>query len=314
MKQRRLGATGLEIAPVVFGGNVFGWTIDQAQSFKVLDAFIDHGFNSIDTADFYSIWAPNNQGGESETIIGNWLKHHPHQREKVFLFTKVGLDMKIEGHSGLSKRWIMQGVEDSLRRLNTDYIDVYFAHWPDENTPYEESLAAFEALKQQGKIRAVGTSNLNAEQLKQSIDAAQAIDVPHYQVLQPEYNLYDRAVFEHELRDPCLQHDIGVVSYYSLASGFLTGKYQTLEDIQGSARADSLAKYFDARGLKILAALRAVADQHHAQMADVALAWVLAQPAISAPIASATTVVQIERFAHAVNLQLSNDDLALLNI
>ncbi len=314
MKQRRLGATGLEIAPVVFGGNVFGWTIDQAQSFKVLDAFIDHGFNSIDTADFYSIWAPNNQGGESETIIGNWLKRHPHQREKVVLFTKVGLDMGIEGHSGLSKRWIMQGVEDSLRRLNTDYIDVYFAHWPDENTPYEESLAAFEALKQQGKIRAVGTSNLNAEQLKQSIDAAQAIDVPHYQVLQPEYNLYDRAVFEHELRDLCLQHDIGVVSYYSLASGFLTGKYQTLEDIQGSARADSLAKYFDARGLKILAALRAVADQHHAQMADVALAWVLAQPAISAPIASATTVAQIERFAHAVNLQLSDDDVALLNI
>ena len=241
MKQRRLGATGLEIAPVVFGGNVFGWTIDQAQSFKVLDAFIDHGFNSIDTADFYSIWAPNNQGGESETIIGNWLKRHPHQREKVVLFTKVGLDMGIEGHSGLSKRWFMQGVEDSLRRLNTDYIDVYFAHWPDENTPYEESLAAFEALKQQGKIRAVGTSNLNAEQLKQSIDAAQAIDVPHYQVLQPEYNLYDRGVFEHELRDLCLQHDIGVVSYYSLASGFLTGKYQTLEDIQGSARADSLA-------------------------------------------------------------------------
>ena len=314
MKQRRLGATGLEIAPVVFGGNVFGWTIDQAQSFKVLDAFIDHGFNSIDTADFYSIWAPNNQGGESETIIGNWLKRHPHQREKVVLFTKVGLDMGIEGHSGLSKRWIMQGVEDSLRRLNTDYIDIYFAHWPDENTPYEESLAAFEALKQQGKIRAVGTSNLNAEQLKQSIDSAQAINVPHYQVLQPEYNLYDRAVFEHELRDLCMQHDIGVVSYYSLASGFLTGKYQTLEDIQGSARADSLAKYFDTRGLKILAALRAVADQHHAQMADVALAWVLAQPAISAPIASATTVAQIERFAHAVNLQLSDDDLALLNI
>ena len=314
MKQRRLGATGLDISPVVFGGNVFGWTIDQAQSFKVLDAFIDHGFNSIDTADFYSIWAPNNQGGESETIIGNWLKRHPHQREKVVLFTKVGLDMEIEGHSGLSKRWIMQGVEDSLRRLNTDYIDVYFAHWPDENTPYEESLAAFEALKQQGKIRAVGTSNLNAEQLKQSIDSAQAINVPHYQVLQPEYNLYDRAVFEHELRDLCMQHDIGVVSYYSLASGFLTGKYQTLEDIQGSARADSLAKYFDTRGLKILAALRAVADQHHAQMADVALAWVLAQPAISAPIASATTVAQIERFAHAVNLQLSDDDLALLNI
>lgn len=314
MDKRRLGATGLDISPVVFGGNVFGWTIDQAQSFKVLDAFVDHGFNAIDTVDFYSIWAPNHQGGESETIIGNWLKLHPHQREKVVLFTKVGLDMGIEGHSGLSKRWVMQGVEDSLRRLNTDYIDVYFAHWPDENTPYEETLSAFELLKQQGKIRAVGTSNLNAAQLKDSIQAAQAMNVPHYQVLQPEYNLYDRAVFEDELRDLCTQHDIGVVSYYSLASGFLTGKYKTLADIEGSARAASLAKYFDARGLNILAALSEVADRHHAQMADVALAWVLAQPAISAPIASATSVAQIERFAQAVQLKLSAEDLALLNI
>ena len=314
MDKRRLGATGLDISPVVFGGNVFGWTIDQQQSFKVLDAFVDHGFNTIDTADFYSIWAPNNQGGESETIIGNWLKLHPHQREKLVLLTKVGLDMGIEGHSGLSKRWIMQGVEDSLRRLNTDYIDVYFAHWPDQHTPYEETLSAFELLKQQGKIRAVGTSNLNAAQLKDSIQAAKTMNVPHYQVLQPEYNLYDRVVFEDELRDLCIQHDIGVVSYYSLASGFLTGKYKTLADIQGSARADSLAKYFDARGLNILAALSSVADQHHAQMADVALAWVLAQPAISAPIASATSVAQIECFAQAVQLKLNAEDLALLNI
>ena len=313
MQKRPLGTTGLDISPIVFGGNVFGWTIDQAQSFKVLDAFFEHGFTTIDTADFYSIWAPDNQGGESETIIGNWLKRKPSRRDEMVLFTKVGLDMGIEGHHGLSKRWIMQAVEDSLRRLNTDYIDLYFAHWPDENTPYEETLAAFESLKQQGKIRAVGTSNLNVSQLKASIQAAENIQVPHYQVLQPEYNLYDRAVFEDELRDVCLEHDIAVVSYYSLASGFLSGKYQSLADIQGSKRADSLTKYFDERGLKILATLKQVAEQHNAEVADVALAWVMAQPAISAPIASATTVAQIERFAKAVELQLTEDDLKQLN-
>lgn len=314
MNKRALGKTGLEIAPVVFGGNVFGWTIDQQRSFKVLDAFIDHGFDTIDTADFYSIWAPDNQGGESETIIGQWFKQNPHKREQVTLFTKVGLDMGIEGHKGLSKRWIMQGVEDSLRRLNTDYIDLYFAHWPDENTPYEETLAAFDQLKQQGKIRAYGTSNLNAEQLQNSINAAKQIDVPHYQVLQPEYNLYDRADFEHNLRDLCIQNNIGVVSYYSLASGFLSGKYQQLSDIQGSARADALSKYFDERGLKILKALQSVAERHQAQPADIALAWVLAQSGITAPIASATKIEQITSFARAVEINLSAEDLSILNI
>lgn len=314
MKKRRLAGTDLDISPVIFGGNVFGWTIDQQQSFKVLDAFIDHGFNTIDTADFYSIWAPHHQGGESETIIGNWLKLNPSKRDEIVLFTKVGLDMGIEGHTGLSKRWIMQAVEDSLRRLNTEYIDLYFAHWPDANTPYEESLAAFDTLKEQGKIRAVGASNLNVAQLKEAIAAAKNIQVPYYQVLQPEYNLYDRAIFENELRDVCLEYDIGVVSYYSLASGFLTGKYQNLADIQSSQRADSLKKYFDARGLHILTALNTVAARHQAQVADVALAWILAQPAISAPIASATSVAQIERFAKAVELKLSEEDFALLNI
>lgn len=313
MQKRQLGSTGLKISPVVFGGNVFGWTLDEQQSFHILDVLLDRGLNTIDTADFYSRWVPGNQGGESETIIGHWLKQNPGKRDDVVLFTKVGLDMGIKGHQGLSKRWIMQGVEDSLRRLNTDYIDLYFAHCPDENTPYEETLAAFDTLRQQGKIRAVGTSNFNATQLQNAIQAAKNIQVPHYQVLQPEYNLYDRAAFEGELRDLCLEHDMGVVSYYSLASGFLSGKYHSLADIQGSKRADSLAKYFDERGLKILAALKHVAAQHQAEPADVALAWILAQPAISAPIASATSVAQIECFTKAVELKLSVDDLALLS-
>lgn len=314
MEKRTLGNTGLEISPIIFGGNVFGWTIDQQQSFKVLDAFLEHGFNTIDTADFYSIWAPGNQGGESETIIGEWLKQHPGRRDEVVLFTKVGLDMGVPGHKGLSKRWIMQAVEDSLRRLNTDYIDLYFAHWPDEQTPYEETLAAFETLKQQGKIRSHGTSNLNAEPLKKSIAVAQQHQLPHYQVLQPEYNLYDRHLFEQELRPVCQEHNIGVVSYYSLASGFLSGKYRSLKDVKSNKRADSLVKYFDARGEKILNVLDIVAQRHLAQPADVALAWVLAQPGISAPIASATTVEQIDHFVKATTLKLDTEDLALLNI
>ena len=313
MSKRVLGNTELNIVPVVFGGNVFGWTIDQQQSFKVLDAFVDLGFNAIDTADFYSIWAPDNQGGESETIIGEWLKQNPSKRDDVVLFTKVGLDMGIPGHKGLSKRWIVQAVEDSLRRLNTEYIDLYFAHWPDENTPYEETLSAFEQLKQQGKIRAHGTSNLNAVQLQQSIDAAKQIQVPHYQVLQPEYNLYDRQGFEQDLKPICLEHNIGVVSYYSLASGFLSGKYHDLEQVKGSKRADSLSKYFNPRGQRILNALGTVAVNHQALVADVALAWILAQPGVTAPIASATTVEQVQSFHNALSLQLTQEDLDLLN-
>lgn len=314
MTKRTLGNTSLEIAPIVFGGNVFGWTIDQQQSFKVLDAFYEHGFNAIDTADFYSIWAEGNQGGESETIIGQWLKQNPSKRDDIVLFSKVGLDMGIPGHQGLSKRWIMQGVEDSLKRLNTEYIDLYFAHWPDENTPYEETLAAFDQLKQQGKIRAYGTSNLDATQLQQSIEAAKKINVPHYQVLQPEYNLYDRQGFEEQLKPICLEHEIGVVSYYSLASGFLSGKYRNLNQIKGSKRADSLGKYFTLRGERILKALDLVAERHNVKLADVALAWVLTRAGITAPIASATTVGQVESFSKALALKLTADDLQILDM
>ena len=314
MTKRKLGNTDLNIVPIVFGGNVFGWTIDQQQSFKVLDAFVEHGFNAIDTADFYSIWAPGNQGGESETIIGQWLKKYPSKRDEVVLFTKVGLDMGILGHRGLSKRWIMQAVENSLKRLNTDYIDLYFAHWPDENTPYEETLAVFDQLKLQGKIRAYGTSNLDATQLQQSIDAAKKINVSNYQVLQPEYNLYDRQGFEQNLKQICLDHNIGVVSYYSLASGFLSGKYRDLEQVRGSKRADSLSKYFTARGERILNALDLVAEYHNAKPADVALAWVLTREGITAPIVSATTVEQIESFSKALALKLTTGDLRILEV
>lgn len=313
MKMRQLANTDLLISPIVFGGNVFGWTIDEEQSFKVLDAFFDHGFNTIDTADFYSIWAPENQGGESETIIGNWLKQNPSKRENMVLFTKVGLDMGIPGHQGLSERWITQAVEDSLRRLNTDYIDLYFAHWPDEHTSHEETLSAFNKLKLQGKIRAYGTSNFSADQLTSSIEAAQRIDVPHYQVLQPEYNLYDRQSFETELKPICEKHNIGVVSFYSLASGFLSGKYGSLAEIKGNKRADTLAKYFDDRGLAIISTLKDIALNHAAEPADIALAWILAQSGVTAPIASATTVKQVERFSKAVEIQLSQEELNLLS-
>ncbi|WP_407303801.1 aldo/keto reductase [Acinetobacter sp.] len=299
--------------PIVFGGNVFGWTIDQQQGFNILDAFVERGFNAIDTADFYSIWAEGNQGGESETIIGQWLKQNPSKRDDLVLFTKVGLDMGFPGHQGLSKRWIMQGVEDSLKRLNTEYIDLYFAHWPDENTPYEETLTAFETLKQQGKIRAVGTSNLDSAQLQQSIEAAKNINVPHYQVLQPEYNLYDRQGFEQGLKQICIENEIGVTSYYSLASGFLSGKYREINQIKNSQRANSLAKYFNPRGERILTALDIVAETHQSKVADVAVAWILAQEGITAPIASATSIEQLDSFTRAIALKLSDDDLMLLN-
>ena len=313
MKTRALGNTGLEIVPIVFGGNVFGWTIDQQQSFKILDGFIERGFNAIDTADFYSIWAEGNKGGESERIIGKWLKQNPSLRENIVLFTKVGLDMGQPEKKGLSKRWIMQGVEDSLRRLNTEYIDLYFAHWPDENTPYEETISAFETLKAQGKIRAHGTSNLNAAQLEQSIQAAKNSNIPHYQVLQPEYNLFDRHDFEQNLRPICDRHHIGVTSYYSLASGFLTGKYRNIDQIKGTAREDSLKKYFNTRGEAIIQALDRVAEKHNAQPAEIAIAWVLEQSGVTAPIVSATKIEQLDHFTRAIELKLNRDDLQLLD-
>lgn len=313
MEHRDLGRTGLNVMPLVFGGNVFGWTIDEAQSFAVLDAFVDHGFDAIDTADCYSAWAPGNRGGESETIIGNWLKARPGMRDKVTTFTKVGSITGGPHEGGLTEAYILPACDASLKRLGIEAIDLYFAHWPDPlGTSYQETLGAFDKLRQAGKIRAVGVSNVDAAQLGDSLRAAKDTGLPGYQVLQPEYNLYDRDCFEGPLRDLCLAEDIGVVTYYSLAAGFLSGKYRSEADFGKSVRGGGVGKYLTPKGRAILAALDEVAGAHAAKPAEVALAWLMAQPGVTAPIASATTVAQVESFARAAALRLSADELQAL--
>ncbi|AIZ35432.1 aldo/keto reductase [Pseudomonas parafulva] len=312
MKQHPLGKTALSISPIVFGGNVFGWTIDEKRSFELLDAFVDHGFDTIDTADVYSVWAPGNKGGESEAIIGRWLKSRPGVRDKVKIFTKGGADVGDPLRKGLSKKWITQAFDESLRRLGSEYIDVYFSHFPDDETPHEETLAVYQGLIDSGKARILGASNFSAQQLREANTAAARNGLQPYQVIQPEYNLYDRESFETELKPVCDELGLGVVTYYSLASGFLTGKYRDKESIEGTARYDDLARYMDARGRKILDALQVVAHRHDAKMAEVALAWLIAQPGISAPIASATSLSQLESFKAATEIKLSPDDLSKL--
>lgn len=313
MDFRRLGKTDLKIAPIVFGGNVFGWTIDEKTSFSILDAFVDYGFNAIDTADVYSLWSPGNTGGESETIIGNWLKENPHKRDKVLIFTKVGADLGKPGEKGLSERWISEAVERSLKRLGIERIDLYFSHWPDAETPYEETLGAYEKLLKAGKIRAIGASNLDAQQLGAALDVAKTHSLPRYDVLQPEYNLYDRASYDGPLRDLCLQNDIGVVTYYSLASGFLSGKYRSEADLTQSTRGKGIAKYLDARGASILSALDHVAQRHDATQAEIALAWLIARKGVTAPIASATRREHVASFAKAATLVLNPEDITELD-
>jgi aryl-alcohol dehydrogenase-like predicted oxidoreductase len=313
MDKRPLGRTGLEIAPLVLGGNVFGWTIDEKRSFEVLDAFVDHGFNAIDTADVYAAWAPGNQGGESETIIGRWLAANPGKRGKVVVFTKVGSDMGGSGRKGLSARWIGEAVEDSLRRLGVERIDLYFSHWPDPGTPQEETLGAYDRLLKAGKVRAIGASNLDAAQLADALAISGTKGLPRYEVLQPEYNLYERAGFEGPLADLCRREGLGVVTYFALASGFLTGKYRSKADFGKSPRGEDMGKYLDARGLAILAALDTVSVRHGAKPAEVALAWQMRKPAVTAPIASATTRAHVESFARAAGLKLSADDMAALD-
>lgn len=314
MMIRPLGKTGFSIAPLVFGGNVFGWTCDEKTSFAILDAFVDHGFDAIDTADVYSRWADGNQGGESETIIGRWLQARPGMRDRVKIFSKVGADMGPDGQKGLSKAWILQAVEHSLRRLNSDYIDLYFAHWPDPQTPLAETLEAFQALQQAGKIRATGASNLDAQQLSAALEVARKGGLPAWQVLQPEYNLYHRSAFEGALCDLCISREIGVVTYYSLASGFLTGKYRQQVDLAQSQRGGGIAKYLNPRGMRILDTLEEVAGQHSAKPAEVALAWLMSREGVTAPIASATSVAQVESFARAAGLTLNAAQLARLEI
>ncbi|MGD9182877.1 MAG: aldo/keto reductase, partial [Desulfobacterales bacterium] len=285
MEKRKLGKSGLEVAPLAFGGNVFGWTVDETTSFALLDAFVDAGFNLIDTADVYSTWVQGHKGGESETIIGKWLKRSGN-RAKVIIATKVGKEMG-PNSQGLSKAYILQAVEDSLQRLQTDYIDLYQSHDDDPETPFEETLETYDQLIRQGKVRAIGASNYSAQRLAESLEVSEQTGYPRYECLQPLFNLYDRVDYEKELEPLCREKGLGVISYFSLASGFLTGKYRSKDDLAKSARGNIVEKYLNARGFRIVEALDRVAQQHNMTPAKVALAWLISQPTITAPIASA---------------------------
>ncbi|WP_316736454.1 aldo/keto reductase [Pedobacter aquatilis] len=310
MEKRILGKTDLNIAPIVFGGNVFGWTIDEQKSFEILDQFVDSGFNFIDTADVYSRWVPGNKGGESETIIGNWLKKQ-NKRHDVIIATKAGSDMG-DGKS-LRKDYIINQVEHSLSRLQTDYIDLYFSHFDDEQTPVDETLAAYETLIKAGKIRWIGASNFSAERLKESLIHSAENNLPRYEVYQPGYNLFDREEFEQEHEKICLEAGLGVVTYYSLASGFLTGKYRSEADLDKSKRGGGIKKYLTERGFKILDALDAVANKHNIEQASVAMAWLINHPSVTAPIASVTDLSQLKSFTEAANLKLTPEDISILD-
>ncbi len=312
MQTRALGKTGFQIAPLVLGGNVFGWTADEATSFRLLDAFTDAGLNAIDTADSYSTWVPGHTGGESETIIGNWLAKNPGKRDKVVIITKVGSDMG-QGKRDLSEAWILKAAEASLRRLQVEAIDVYLSHWPDPTTPTEETLGAFGKLMQAGKVRAVGTSNRDAALLAESLKVADETALPRYQVLQPGYNLMDRAELEGPLLELCRAEGLGVITYFSLARGFLSGKYRSREDLGKSARGGGVAAYLAPRGFAVLEALDRVAARQGAKPAEVALAWVMAQPGITAPIASATSLDQLASLVRATELKLTAEDVAELD-
>jgi aryl-alcohol dehydrogenase-like predicted oxidoreductase len=307
--KRPLGRTGLSISPLVFGGNVFGWTIDRKTSFEILDRFVDAGFETVDTADVYSIWKPGNQGGESETILGEWMKARGN-RDRVVLITKVGMEMGPD-RKGLSAAWIERAVEDSLRRLQTDHIDVYLSHKFDPGASHEETLGAYQKLLAAGKVRAVGASNFDAGQLRAALDAT-AKGLPRYEVLQPEYNLYDRQSYDGALRDLAMAEGLGVITYFSLAKGFLSGKYRSEADLGKSPRGKGVKGYLGARGFRILAALDAVAARHGAEPAEVALAWLMARPGVTAPIASATTPAQLDSLVKAASLSLAAEDLAAL--
>jgi aryl-alcohol dehydrogenase-like predicted oxidoreductase len=311
LQKRRLGRTDLDIAPLVLGGNVFGWTADEKTSFDILDRFVDGGLNAIDTADAYSRWVPGHKGGESETIIGRWMKIRGN-RDKVVIITKVGSDMG-QGRKDLSSAYIAKAVEDSLMRLQVDAIDLYLSHWPDETVPYDETLGAYEKLLKAGKVRNIGCSNLDAGQLEASLKVASQKKLPRYEVLQPEYNLYDRSSFDGPLRDLCIREEIGVITYFSLARGFLSGKYRSEADLGKSPRGGSIGKYLDARGKRILAALDAVSARRNARQAEVALAWIIARPGVTAPIASATTIEQTDSLIGAANLELTAADIEELD-
>ena len=306
---RQLGNSSVMVAPLALGGNVFGWTIDEATSFSVLDAFVDEGLNLIDTADVYSAWAPGNQGGESERIIGKWLKRSG-KRDKVVLATKVG---QWATHLGLGAATIEAAVNDSLQRLQTDVIDVYQSHKDDPATPLEETMTAFAKLVQQGKVRVLGASNYSAQRLAEALAVSLRLGLPRFESLQPEYNVYDRAGYEAQLEPLVLKEKIGVIGYFSLARGFLTGKYRSEADLKQSARGAGVKGYLNPRGERILKALDEVAKQRGATMAQVSLAWLMARPGITAPIASATSVTQLKDIVGVMRVVLSGDDVRVID-
>ncbi|MFC3652550.1 aldo/keto reductase [Dyella humi] len=310
MQLRQLGRSTLSVAPLAFGGNVFGWSVDEQRSFELLDAFVDAGFNLIDTADVYSAWVPGNRGGESETIIGKWLKRSG-KRDKVLIATKVA---KWVEHRGLSPMNIRQALEGSLKRLQTDHIDLYQAHEDDATVPLDETLGAFAKLIEEGKVRAIGASNYTADRFAEALKVSQEHNLPRYESLQPEYNLVSRKGYEQELEPLIRQENVGVINYYALASGFLSGKYRSEADLAKSrARGGAVKKYLTPQGLKVLATLDDIASAHKATPSQVALAWLIARPGIAAPIASATTVEQLRELVGAVNLSLMQDEISALN-
>ncbi|MCJ2056978.1 aldo/keto reductase [Methylobacterium sp. J-048] len=311
MDTRRIGRSDLRVAPFCLGGNVFGWTADEATSFAILDRFVERGFDFVDTADVYSRWAPGHQGGESETVIGTWFAPRPGAREKIVLATKVGMDMRDAG-KGLSAKHIEQACEASLRRLRTDRIDLYQSHTDDADVPLEETLRAYERLIAAGKVRAIGASNYDAKRLGEALAVSAGSGLPRYECLQPDYSLAERG-YEAELEPLCRAEEIGVIGYFSLAAGFLTGKYRSAQDAAGRARENRVGKYLTPRGLALLDVLESVAREYGATQAQVALAWIIARPGITAPIASATSVAQLDDLLGAADLQLSADAIARLD-
>ena len=311
LQKRTLGRSGIRVVPWCLGGNVFGWTADEKTSFELLDAFVEAGFDFIDTADVYSSWVPGHKGGESETVIGNWLASR-NNRDRVVIATKVGMGQS--GRDGrLDRAYIAESIEGSLKRLRTDYVDLYQSHRDDETTPQEETLQAYADLIKAGKVRIIGASNFSAARLGSALEASVKHGLPRYETLQPQYNLADRAAFESALKPLCLEQEIGVIPYYALGAGFLTGKYRSEADFGKSPRGSSMSRYLNARGLGILAALDAVAGRHEVEPAAVAMAWLMAQPTIAAPIASATSLAQFRSIAAGAEVVLSAADLAALD-
>lgn len=309
MQKKQLGKTDLQTPPIIFGGNIFGWTLNEKESFKMLDSLLEKGFNFIDTADSYSHWAPGNSGGESEVIIGKWIKDRG-SRDNITIATKVGSNPGKEGRD-VSKNYILKAAEDSLRRLKTDHIDLYFTHWDNESTPVEETLEAYQQLIREGKIGAIGASNLSPERIKASLKSAEENNLPKYEVLQPEYNLVERDKFENNYRPLADNHNLAVIPYFSLASGFLTGKYRKEEDLQG-ARKEMVKKYFNEKGLQLLTTMDEIAKDHNVSKAAIALAWLMQRPTITAPIASATKESHLKAFEEAVALELTAEEMEQL--